>query len=426
MRRLPARRVYVFLSASSALIDALMFTVLPVYFVSTVKMNALQLVLVGTALEGTVLLLEVPTGVIADTFSHRLSVIIGMAVLGAGFVLTGLAPWFGWILAAQVINGAGYTFLSGALDAWLANEVGEQAVGEVYLRAGQVARVCGLAGVGASMLFGSLYPGLPYSLGGALYLLLALFLALAMPETNFRPLHPADGAARDRNPLRAMQRTLRVGAAAMRGSNLLVGLAVVVFILGASSEGWDRLASPHLLASFPSAFGDLPQVVWLGGIKVVGTLFTLALVEGLRRRLERVTRDPAQTAAWLLGITLMMAGLGLAFALAGSFWAAVIFFLPYGTLRALREPLYNAWVVQRVTPRARATMLSMFSQMDAFGQVLGGPAVGALGLRSLRAALAASALLLAPAAALFARARGQEQSSAEAAQPVNDGSDPVE
>ncbi len=406
-RPLPARRVYMLFRAVQQFLFEMMFTVLPIYFVATVGMNPLQLVLVGTALEGTVLLLEVPTSVVADTFSHRLSVIIGAAVLGAGFVLTGLAPVFAWVIVAQVINGAGYTFLSGALEAWLANEEGEKAVGEITLRAGQVARVTGLVGIGASMVFGSIYPGLPYVLGGSLLIALAGFLMIVMPENNFRPLH-REGPARDLNPLRAMWDTLRTGASAMRGSPLLIGLAAVVFFLGASSEGWDRLAEPHLLSSFALPFGDLPPVVWLGSIHVAGTLLTLGVIEALRRRLEQVTRRSEQTAAWLLGVALLMAALGVGYALAQPFWLAVVVFMLFGLLRSLLHPLYDAWIVQQVDPRVRATMLSMVNQMDALGQVTGGPAVGAVGLRSLRAALALSAALLTPAAALFARARGKE------------------
>ncbi len=404
--KLPARQVYVLLSASSALFNALMFTVLPVYFVATVRLDALQLVLVGTVLEGSVLLLEVPTGVLADTYSRRLSVIAGMAALGAGFLLTGLAPHFGWILAAQVINGLGYTLLSGALDAWLAGEIGAQAVGTMYLRAGQIARVSGVVGVLGSMYFGSIYPGLPYTLGGALYLLLAGILAVIMPETGF--VKSEARAAGRLNPLRDMQATFRAGAAAMRGSPLLIALAGVVFFLGASSEGWDRLAEPHLLTGFGLPFGDLPPVVWLGAFEIASLLVTLGVVEALRRRLERVTGDTGRTARWLLGVTLGFAALSLLFALAGPFWLAITVYMLRGTLRSVLTPLYDSWVVQHVDARVRATMISMINQTDALGQIAGGPVVGAVGLRSLRAALALSAALLVPAAGLFARARGQK------------------
>ena len=64
-----------------------------------------------------ILLCEVPTGVIADTYSRRLSVIIGVLIMGGAFVLEGLAPLVAAVLLAEVIAGVGETFLSGATDA---------------------------------------------------------------------------------------------------------------------------------------------------------------------------------------------------------------------------------------------------------------------------------------------------------------------
>ena len=73
-------------------------------------------------------------------------------------------------------------------------------------------------------------------------------------------------------------------------------------------------------------------------------------------------------------------------------------------MRALAWPLETAWINQHIDSRVRATVLSTASQMDAFGQVIGGPISGAEGtLRSIRAALTTSALLLVPAIPLYQR-----------------------
>ena len=69
--------------------------------------------LVGTLLEASVFLFEVPTGVVADVYSRRLSVIIGYALIGLGFALEGIVPRFEAVLLAQVLWGVGYTFTSG-------------------------------------------------------------------------------------------------------------------------------------------------------------------------------------------------------------------------------------------------------------------------------------------------------------------------
>src|SRR6476646_10698118 len=91
----------------------LIFTVTALYRLQTVGLDPLQLVLVGTVLEGSCFLFEVPTGVVADTFRRRLSVLIGVALLGGGEILEGSIPAYWAVLLAQVIAGLGYTFLSG-------------------------------------------------------------------------------------------------------------------------------------------------------------------------------------------------------------------------------------------------------------------------------------------------------------------------
>ena len=88
-----------------------------VYFYTEVGLNPLQMVLVGTALETSILAFEIPTGIVADSLSRRKSVIIGVFLLGAGTVLFGLIPRFWLIILAQIIWGLGYTFTSGTLEA---------------------------------------------------------------------------------------------------------------------------------------------------------------------------------------------------------------------------------------------------------------------------------------------------------------------
>src|SRR3712207_1957202 len=112
-------------------------TIASVYRIQPVALNPLQPVLVGTAPELAVLTFEVPTGVLADTSGRRPSVIIGLFLIGAGFVLEGSVPAFVAVLAAQVIWGASYTFISGALQAWVADEAGERDLGRVCLRGEQ-------------------------------------------------------------------------------------------------------------------------------------------------------------------------------------------------------------------------------------------------------------------------------------------------
>ena len=155
MSKLEAYPIYLILSGGTQLANTMIFTVLAVYYVTMIGMNPLQLVLVGTVLEATIFLFEIPTGVVADTFSRRLSVIIGMFVLGVAFVLEGSIPLVVTVMLAEAIRGVGETFISGAREAWITDEVGEEQIARVFLRATQVRQVAALLGIGASVSLAS-------------------------------------------------------------------------------------------------------------------------------------------------------------------------------------------------------------------------------------------------------------------------------
>src|SRR2546425_311347 len=79
-----AKTVYLILSSASAFFFTTIFTINLVYQLQVAHLDPLQLVLVGTVLEITVFLTQVPTGVLADVYSRRLAVIVGLALIGVG------------------------------------------------------------------------------------------------------------------------------------------------------------------------------------------------------------------------------------------------------------------------------------------------------------------------------------------------------
>jgi len=78
MPKFKAYPVYLFLEAATALLFGMIFTMSSLYQVQRAQLSAIQLVLVGTVLELSIFLFEIPTGVVADVVSRRLSVILGV------------------------------------------------------------------------------------------------------------------------------------------------------------------------------------------------------------------------------------------------------------------------------------------------------------------------------------------------------------
>lgn len=387
---------YAFVAATSLFFTT--FAVLSsVYRFQTVGLTPLQLVLVGTVLELTIFLFELPTGVVADAVSRRLSVIVGMLLIGAGFLLEGLVPVVGAVLLAQVIWGLGATFESGAIDAWISDEIGEAEANRAFLRASQVAQVVSLAGVGLAVLLGRVSLGLPLAVGGAGYLLLALSLALFMGEGGFTPRLEAE-----RNPFRAGRDVLRRGFEAARRRPALLSVLGVALFVGAFSETFDRLWEAHLLAD--TAFPAAPDpATWFGILAVAATLLSVVVTEAAHRRLD--TADTRALLAALFGVALAQGAVVVAFGLAGRFDLAVGTYLAATALRRLHAPLYRAWLNRGLEPATRATAFSAAGQVDALGQLVGGPLLGLLASAAgMPPAFVAAGLLLGPAAWLYGRA----------------------
>jgi len=402
MKRPTAHAVYLILTGASELFFWIIFTMDGVYQVTMAQLNPLQLVLVGTVLELTCFLFEVPTGIVADAYSRKLSIVIGMALIGLGFMLEGLFPHFELILLAQVVWGVGATFTSGATEAWITDEIGEANAGRAFLRGSQVGQVCTLVGIVAGMMLANIRLNLPIVLGGGLFVALGLVLWLFMPEDGFRPT-----PAQDRNSWQRMARTFRGGLAMMRVRPALITILAIGSIYGAFSEGLDRLWTPHLLNFALPTLDGLQPIVWFGVVRIAGMLLALGATEVARRRVD--TNSHAMVARVLSINNALLIACVVVFGLAGHWGVAFAAFMATMPLRRVRNPLYTAWVNQRLDPQVRATVISMSSQADALGQMVGGPILGAIATgASLRAALVVAGLALLPSLLLYARTIRQD------------------
>ena len=414
MRKFDAYRIYLLMEGSAALFFNMIVAVNLIYQVSMVGLNPLQLVLVGTVLEGTTFLFEVPTGIVADIYSRKLSIIIGYLLVGAGFMLEGLVPRFEAILLAQVIWGIGYTFTSGATEAWISDEIGEERAGHAFLRSAQAQQVAAIAGTLLGIALGSVQINWPIVAGGALTSAIGFGLIVLMPERGFRP-----KARGERSSFEHMFDTLRDGTRMVRRRPALLTILAIGAVFGAFSEGYDRLGTAHLLENFTfPAVGAFQPVVWLGALRIALLVLSTAAIEGVRRRLN--TGYHLSVARAMFALYAVVAAGVLVFALAGSFALAVAATLVASVARRMSDPIWTAWVNQRLDPQVRATVISMSSQTNALGQIAVGPAVGAIGtLWSLRAALVASAALLAPVLALIRyTALNHERPAAVSAAPL--------
>lgn len=372
------------------------------WWVVVLQLSPIELILLGTALEGTVLLAEIPTGVVADVFSRKWSVVASWAVIGIAQFLGPVSEIFGLLMIWQVLWAIGFTLQSGADTAWVTDETGEPDDRLIMRHA--IARSVGIV-IGVLAAFATLQISITATMQifGIASLAFAGLLAIAMQETNFTPIDRSE-----RSTWSAFGETLRIGWDLSRKVSALRIMAIATLFFAMADQAIDRLDIRRLVdLGFPDIGGE-DAVIGFGLIWIVMTVLNIPVMVIADRRASDL--DTAATAR-LLRLMLLAASAGItAMALGVSFVLAVIGWIVRDVAREVIEPLAVAWTNRHAPSEARATVLSFRSQGAALGEVTGGLLAGAIAtFVSLAAAFAMAALLLALAAAQFLAAEKPEQ-----------------
>jgi MFS family permease len=314
--------------------------------------------------------LEVPTGVVADGWGRRLSYLLGTLTLAFGTaVYVGLwwiaAPFWAWA-AASVLLGLGFTFFSGAVEAWLVDALRfagyDGPLEPVFGRAQVVSGVGMLVGaVGGGLVAQATNLGVPYLLRVGVLRVMTVVAAVAMRDLGFTPDRTASPRAAVRTIVAAsVEHGLRHPPVRwlMASGAFLSGVGIYTFYA----------MQPYLL----ELFGD-DEAYWVAGLaaavlagsQVVGG----ALAAPVRRLVRRRTGVLIGAAA--VG-SLLLAGLGLTH----SFALAVVLLVATGMAEAAALPVRQAYLNDLVPSAQRATVLSFDSLVGSAGGVVVQPPLG--------------------------------------------------
>jgi MFS family permease len=315
-------------------------------------------------------LFEVPTGIIADTVGRRTSYLLGTVTLTLSTLLYVLlweidAPFWQWAVVSLLI-GLGFTFFSGAVEAWLVdalNTTGFTGEMETVFGRGQIV-------TGAAMLTGSVAGGfiaqqaslgLPFVLRGVILAVMFVVAFRLMHDIGFTPEKGGRPVAEMRKVASAsIEYGWRVPAVKWLMVEALFSGGVGIYAFYA--------LQPYLL----ELYGD-PQAYQIAGL--VAAIVAGAQILGgitaprIRRLFHRRT-----------SALIAMAGLGVvALGLIGvieSFWAVIGLIVVWGLLFAATMPIRQTYLNGLIPSRQRATILSFDSLMDSAGGVWAQPVLG--------------------------------------------------
>ncbi|MGD2101800.1 MAG: MFS transporter [Acidimicrobiia bacterium] len=362
-------------------------------------LDPLELVLLGTAKEVAVLASEIPTGVVADIYSRKWSVVLAFAFSGVSVALAGLLGTFELLLISSALWGFSLTFRSGAETAWLTDELGSPEAAEPVVI--HRAKIELTAVVVSTVLAAGLAVVTSLSIAltalGVLLVAAAVYLALEMPERGFEPVRSSR--------TRQFMSLLVEGARGIRRVTALRVLFIVTVLAGFGSEAIDRLYVQHVDNLLAGPSGDL-ETVTVGAVLVVQATTAAVVMQLLNRRLGGARIVP------VLGILYAVVAAGIAvFAGVDTIQIAAVGLIVQGAMRAVSQPVVVAWTNANTKPRSRATIHSFIGQAHSVGEITGGIVLGVLATKAgLPAALAGSAAMYAIASLVtlaYRRHRGR-------------------
>jgi len=313
---------------------------------------------------------EIPTGVVADTVGRKASYLLGTITLS---VTTGLywmlwvwqAPFVWWAIVS-VLLGLGFTFFSGAVEAWLVDALTSTGyTGSLEAVFGRGLVVTGIAMFAGSVLGGVIAQatnlGVPFLLRAGVLVVMFVYAFVVMKDLGFTP-------DRSRGPWKATRLVLSESVEhGLQKRSVRYMILSAPFASGVGIYAFYAL-QPYLL----ELYGD-PSAYSIAGL--AAAILSLAQVVGgvLAPRIRGVFAKRTSTvivASLLSVVSLVVLGLN------SLFWLAVVFLTVWGFVFAVAEPVRQAYLNDMIPSKQRATVLSFDSLFGSLGGVFIQPALG--------------------------------------------------
>ena len=329
-------RTYLGIAASTTLAQSLIWGVNTLFLLS-VGLDIFQVMLVNAAYTVAQVVFEVPTGVIADTLGRRVSYLLAVGII---FFSTLLYLWFGLaglgvvpFAIASALLGLGYTFYTGAVDAWMVDALHsvdyQGRLEPIFARYGMVFGAFMLVGTTAGGFLGQLDLWIPYAARAAVLVPAFLLGLLVMRDRGF--------AAR------------RLTLASFAGETRRIARAGVVYGLR------DRVVRFVMLAtlvqgvffvygfySWQKYFLDLlgQDLVWVTGVIAACVGLTQILGNALVGRITKRVADRGLILMVAVASTAAVVGA----ALVQQFWVAVPLYLVSTVAFGISMPVKQGWL----------------------------------------------------------------------------------
>ena len=363
------RRTYYVLSAGNTLAASLIWGINTIFLLDA-GLNNFEAFAANAFFTAGMVLFEIPTGVVADRWGRRASFLCGTLTLAATtglyVLLWQLQSAFVWWAIVSVLLGLGFTFFSGATEAWLVDALTATSFDgqlEGVFARGQV--IMGAMTLGGSVAGGFLAQltnlGVPYLVRTAILIGMFALALIMMHDLGFTP-------ARGDRPIAEVKKIVHSSVE----HGLKVPAVRAIMLAGMFTGGIEFYVyyalQPHLLNLWGNqeAYGIAGLVAaLLAAAQIVGGLLTPRIRAAFRRR---------TTALLILqGLAVILLAL---IGLISNFWVVVVLIALWGLVGSAAIPFRQTYLNGMIPSQQRATILSFDSLINSAGGIVAQPALG--------------------------------------------------
>ncbi len=349
-------------------------------FLLDAGLELFEVFIANAVFTGSMALFEIPTGVLADTRGRRISFLLSLAVILAGTLgnvgVAALQGGLWWFIAMSVILGLGYTFYSGAMEAWLVDALdasGYQGkLDQIFARSSMVSGAAMLIGSIGGGFLGELGLSIPFIVRAVLLGMVLIFAFFTMHDIGFTPVK-TDLRSLPGEMSKVAQSSIQHGWRQSEVRLLILAGVVQSVFLAWGFYAWQ----PYFL--------DLlgRELTWVAGL--IAALISVSTIIGnsIVEIFTKVCGRRTTLIIWAAGISsIAIVGVGLA----NSFWVAVPLYLLSMVAFGVIVPVKQAYMHQVIPSEQRATVISFDSLLASGGSMVGQSGLGYLSqMRSLSA-----------------------------------------
>jgi DHA3 family tetracycline resistance protein-like MFS transporter len=346
-------------------------SILPVYvlYFRHYQINLFQIGLLASIFEASILIFEIPTGLVADIYGRKLSVILSAFVSLISGIFFIFFPYLFGFIVAEILNGLGETLRSGALEAWLVDslkhEDKEEKVKYAFAQGTKYRTLGNLSGLILGGYLASLNIKLVWVPFALIFFILSIFLILKMKEE-----YKIERTISDKI-FSEISETIKKSLIVIKSQKMILALLLLVFVSGFSFETISQYWQVHFSENL------FIKTKYFGWILAISSVITIIFIDKVTKLSEKSKHEVSSLV--ILEILFLLSLLVIA--LTYSPILAVIFFVLLQSFANLREPIFLDLYNKHIPSGQRATLLSFQSLVGSGGEVLAGLCIGVVALK---------------------------------------------